>query len=197
MEVINMNNIKFVELAISNGWTFQTQADCWTAEHSDDNYDTAKELCENENLLPVTSLTEWEAFTPEQLESLHKDGSYQYNHHWTFFYDEKSEAYGGQEVYSMTYDGNYEEFSTSLDKLMGRNDQLISCYMAFGTDLVKALEYGEEKDDVINCDGCFLLRLFNTEEEKKAYLMGIADGEGWNATLELCGEQADKYSNQY
>lgn len=50
-KVIDMNNVKFEKLAISNGWIFQSYCDTWTAEHTEDIYNDVKTLCESENLI--------------------------------------------------------------------------------------------------------------------------------------------------
>lgn len=48
--VIDMDNAKFEDLAKRNGWTYQVHVNGWTAEHTDDYFDTAKEVCETYDL---------------------------------------------------------------------------------------------------------------------------------------------------
>lgn len=67
--------------------------------------------------------------------------------------------------------------------------------VVFGEDAAKAYANGDMKHMyglIRNCDGSLLQREFDTEAERKAYIMGIDDMDGWFGAAVLSEDDAKK-----
>ncbi|MEK7725388.1 MAG: hypothetical protein AAB336_13630 [Acidobacteriota bacterium] len=70
-----------------------------------------------------------------------------------------------------------------------------------GEDLVKEYEQSDNKiqfvlnNYTISEDGNIIVKEFETEKEKQAYLQGFEDGDGWNKNHFIANERADEIAH--
>ena len=75
---------------------------------------------------------------------------------------------------------------------MARKKQF-TAYVLFGEECVNQCNYGEK----VNLrDGNMEKRVFNTEEERNAYILGLNDAYGWNDFFEIEKKDYDRIRRQ-
>lgn len=112
--------------------------------------------------------------TEAEKETLLTEGHLELNHHWTLSYDK---------YFSCTYDGNYEQFFTSYEDLLSRENELVQLQIAFGEDNISLAEAFENDRNSLydsNILDHIQIELFKTEAEKEAYVRGLEAMQGWS-----------------